>query len=81
MKRLAIALTAVAVCATAAYAATTHTYGAGAPSLIGLNQGWSPQIAREMWHKAQGAVLMPAAFFASLRDKNGVKFDSPATLA
>jgi hypothetical protein len=82
MKRLAITLTVATACATAIYAATTYEYtvGASTPSTIALNQGWTPQIAREMWHKAQGAVFMPAAFFAALRDKNGVKLDSAAEL-
>ena len=81
MKRLAIALTVIAVCAAAAYAATTLPARTTASSMAALDQGWTPQIAHQMWHKAQGAVFMPAAFYAALRDKNGVKFDAPATLA
>jgi cytochrome c1 len=80
MRRFAITVVAVVLCAAGAYASSVYGGGDHAGTMVTANQGWTAQIASEMWHKPQGAVLMPAAFFAALRDKNGEKMDSAAKL-
>ena len=79
MKRLITLLVVLALCGAGAYAATTYNAG-GAQKMGTLYQGWTPQIAREMWHKTQGADLMPVAFFRALRKPDGTSFSTAANL-
>ncbi len=80
MKRLLTTLfVALALCGAAAYAANEYSAGP-VQKMVTLHQGWTPQIAREMWHKAQGADLMPVAFFRALRNPDGTSFSSNANL-